>query len=568
MTNCTLAASFAKTIKRHPDRLAIVHDDHRLTYADLELNVTRARHALAKLELEAGSRIIIVANKTPEVISILLAAWQLPLVLVIVNPLLKAKQIQYILRDSAASALICDTQKLQHLLSNKFSFSSLANVLITDVDNQHNPNKSNITCANDTSFFVAEMKKACKEDSHDQSDSVTRPSSKQRTQPSIHSWQYLLDQAEVISPPEVSPPPEDTLAVILYTSGSTGTPKGVMLSHSNLYYGAVSVSSYLENTPDDRVLALMPLSFDYGLSQLTSSIVTGACLFLYDYVLPRSVLAYLTKERITGLPAVPHVWDQLAKLVWPVMPDLRYITSTGGRLQEPTIHNLIAKLPDTKIYSMYGFTEAFRSTFLPPEELDHRPGSIGKAVPYARVLVVGPNGKETTPGEHGELVQSGPLVSLGYWNDQQATSNKIKQLTIGENSASTRFAFSGDVAYRDEEGFLYFVDRKDDLVKLSGYRVSLSEIEKALLDCPHIDESCVLSLTDNRFGHVAAAFVVINNAVSTQSLSQWAHASLPSYQVPSRWMIVNQLPTTPNNKIDRAVLAARIKHNSPITPDQ
>jgi len=348
-------------------------------------------------------------------------------------------------------------------------------------------------------------------------------------------------------------PTGSELAVILYTSGSTGKPKGVMLSHANVFYGARCVSTYLQNSDKDRILALMPLSFDYGLSQLTSAMFSGATLMLYDYVIPRALIDVVVENRITGIPAVPHLWDQMVKIDWPEDHHVRYITNTGGRLQLPTIHKLMQKLPNTKVFSMYGFTEAFRACYLPPEELAVRPTSVGKAVPHAKVLVVDETGKEQAPFQHGELIQSGLIVSQGYWKDPDVTKALIHRREI-EGDSGELYAWSGDLAYKDEEGYIYFVSRKDDLVKLNGHRVSPSEIESTLVTCPWISQACVLCVPDKRFGNVAVAFVVVENAVDVSKLSQWCKKMLPMYMVPVHWKLVEKLPLTPNKKIDKASL--------------
>jgi len=298
---------------------------------------------------------------------------------------------------------------------------------------------------------------------------------------------------------------------------------------------------------------MMPLSFDYGLSQLTSSIVSGAALVLYDYILPRALVNAVTKHRITGIPAVPHVWDQLVKIDCPEVPCLRYITNTGGKLHTPTIELLMHKLPGVALYSMYGFTEAFRASYLSPEELPVRPSSVGKAVPFATVLIVDEAGKEQPPFTHGELIQAGLLVSQGYWNDPAGTAAKIHPRGVGGDSLKP-YAWSGDIAYKDDEGYIYFVSRKDDMVKLNGHRTSPSEIESTLVRCPSISQASVLSKPDARFGNVIVAFVVLESPTETKKLTQWCQKMLPPYMVPAQWEFLDEFPLTPNNKVDKEKL--------------
>jgi acyl-CoA synthetase (AMP-forming)/AMP-acid ligase II len=214
----------------------------------------------------------------------------------------------------------------------------------------------------------------------------------------------------------------------MYTSGSTGKPKGVILSHRNLVAGALSVSSYLNNTAEDRILCVLPLSFDYGLSQLTTAFAVGACAVLLNHLLLRDVLDAVDRERITGLAGVPPLWIQLSELSWTHARRLRYITNSGGVMPLHTVKALRKALPQVEIYLMYGLTEAFRSTYLAPEQLDRRPDSIGKAIPNAEILVLRQDGTPCDPNEPGELVHRGPLVSLGYWNDQARTAERFRVL--------------------------------------------------------------------------------------------------------------------------------------------
>ena len=344
-------------------------------------------------------------------------------------------------------------------------------------------------------------------------------------------------------------------AFILYTSGSTGTPKGVMLTHSNLAYGAASVSQYLKNTDSDRVLALMPLSFDYGLSQITSAIHVGACTVLYDYFLPKGVIDAVVRYKITGLPAVPHVWDQLVNITWPDVPHLRYLTNTGGRMNENTSQKLASTLPNAAIYLMYGFTEAFRSTYLPPEQVAIRPRSIGKAVPHATVLIVDEHGVEVPPNTVGELIHSGPLVTAGYWNDSALTQTKFRRRHANTHGDSgERFAWSGDLCTRDEEGFLYFVSRRDDQVKLRGYRVNPLEIEETIAGCPQVIEVCVVCVPHSQVDTAAIALFVSESADIVETVDAYCRTHLPGYMVPHAIIQRDALPASPNNKIDRQQL--------------
>jgi acyl-CoA ligase (AMP-forming) (exosortase A-associated) len=352
------------------------------------------------------------------------------------------------------------------------------------------------------------------------------------------------------------------MAAILYTSGSTGKPKGVVLSHRNMVAGAKSVAQYLENRPEDRILAALPLSFDAGFSQLTTAFHVGASVALINYLVPRDVVEAIQRHRITGLTAVPPLWIQLASLKWPdaARHSLRYIANTGGRMPRATLDALRALLPQTLVFLMYGLTESFRSTYLPPSELDRRPDSIGKAIPNAEVLVVREDGSLCDANEPGELVHRGALVSLGYWNDPVKTAERFKPapgqapgLVMPEIAV-----WSGDNVRRDEAGFLYFISRRDEMIKTSGYRVSPTEVEEVLYATGLVGEAAALGIAHPVLGQ-AIVVVAIDRAggeLDTQALLGLCRERLPAFMVPAR--IIERkasLPRNPNGKIDRKLLA-------------
>jgi acyl-CoA ligase (AMP-forming) (exosortase A-associated) len=356
------------------------------------------------------------------------------------------------------------------------------------------------------------------------------------------------------------------MAAILYTSGSTGSPKGVVLSHRNMVAGATSVASYLENTASDTILSALPLSFDAGFSQLTTAFHVGARVVLLNYLMPRDVLTTLEKERVSGLTAVPPLWIQLAQLDWPagVGDHLRYFANTGGRMPRDTLDKLRSLLPRTKPYLMYGLTEAFRSTYLPPAEVDRRPDSIGKAIPNAEILVLRPDGTTCAPNEPGELVHRGALVGLGYWNDPEKTAARYKPLPVGAAGREGGLVlpeiavFSGDTVRFDEEGFLYFVGRQDEMIKTSGYRVSPTEVEEALYGTKLIGEAAVFGLEHPTLGQVIIAIVTppTASAVDVDSVLARCRAAVPAYMVPAAIEVqAGPLPRNTNGKINRKALA-------------
>jgi len=359
------------------------------------------------------------------------------------------------------------------------------------------------------------------------------------------------------------------IAAILYTSGSTGKPKGVVLSHRNMVAGAKSVSSYLENSPDDTLLAALPLSFDAGFSQLTTAFHAGARVVLLNYLMPRDVLKALVREKVTGLTAVPPLFIQLSQLDWPAEIDehLRYFANTGGRMPRETLDLLRQRVPKAKPFLMYGLTEAFRSTYLPPEEVDRRPDSIGKAIPNAEILVLREDGSECAPDEPGELVHRGALVGQGYWNDAEKTAERYRLLPagVGGRQAALQLpeyaVFSGDTVRRDAEGFLYFIGRRDEMIKTSGYRVSPTEVEEVLYATRLVGECVAFGVDHATLGQ--SIQVIATPASGTQVLDGAALLAecrnrMPAYMLPAGVEAASgPLPRNPNGKIDRKLLATR-----------
>jgi acyl-CoA ligase (AMP-forming) (exosortase A-associated) len=358
------------------------------------------------------------------------------------------------------------------------------------------------------------------------------------------------------------------MAAILYTSGSTGRPKGVVLSHKNIVAGAKSVASYLDLQPEDRLLAALPLSFDAGFSQLTTAFASHASVVLLNYLMPRDVLDAVERYKITGLTAVPPLWIQLAELAWPegIQETVRFIANTGGRMPKATLDALRARLPRTLVYLMYGLTESFRSTYLPPSEIDRRPDSIGKAIPNAEVLVVREDGSPCAPDEPGELVHRGALVSLGYWNDPEKTAERFKPAP-GQPAGLVMpeiAVWSGDTVQSDEEGFLYFIGRRDDMIKTSGYRVSPTEVEEILYATGKVGEVAAVGVPHPVLGQaiIVVATAPAHGYLDPSALLAECRQRLPTFMVPARVVEhAGSLPRNPNGKIDRKLLAQQLEHS-------
>ncbi len=354
----------------------------------------------------------------------------------------------------------------------------------------------------------------------------------------------------------------DDLAAILYTSGSTGRPKGVMLSHANMWLGAESVASYLGLTADDRTLAMLPLSFDYGQNQLFSTWFAGGCVVPLDYLAPRDVAKAVARHGITTLAAVPPLWVQLVELDWPQgsADTLRRLTNSGGALTTDLVRRLRALFPQARLFPMYGLTEAFRSTYLDPELVELHPTSMGKAIPHAEILVIDDDGEVTADGAEGELVHCGPLVAHGYWQDDARTAERFKPAPRASVYGGTA-VWSGDRVRRDADGLLYFAGRRDAMIKSAGNRISPQEVEEAALATGLVAEAVALGVKDERLGQ--AVHLIVRAAASSpdaiEELPRRLMQELPNFMQPKviHWRAA--MPIGPNGKIDRAGLALELQ---------
>ena len=351
------------------------------------------------------------------------------------------------------------------------------------------------------------------------------------------------------------------VAQIIYTSGSTGLPKGVAVSHGNLRAAARAVTSYLQIGADDRIASFLPFSFVYGLNQLLCAASTGATLVVDRSPLPQENAATLRSHQVTILPAVPPLWHRLlatAAFRDARLPALRVMTNAGGHLPVAAVRALRRVQPHAALFLMYGLTEALRSTYLPPEEVDRRPDSIGRAIPGAEVLLLGEDGRPVATGEIGELVHRGPTVTLGYWKDPALTASVFRANPARPPGApdSERVVFTGDLARRDADGFLYYVARKDRIIKTMGYRVGPDEVSDVLSASGEVTEAAVMGEPDEVWGARIAAFVVLAPTGSLDRLKAYCARELPRFMQPARYDVRAALPLLPSGKHDLAALRA------------
>lgn len=504
------------TAGRMPDNPALKYKDRTLNYSELADETTKLAGALIEAGIGKQERVAIYLPKQTETVIGFFGIALAGAVFVPVNPVLKAAQVGHILRDCNVCILITSSSRLNSLSPELEQCPDLRTVLLVDHATEQNTAGKQIAYWND---LVANA-----------------------TQQTFH---------RVIS---------DDMTSIFYTSGSTGKPKGVVLSHGNMTTGAKSVAEYLKNTPSDRIISVLPFSFDYGFSQLSTAFWAGACNVLMEYLLPRDIIRNIAREGITGLAAVPPLWVQLADLEWPAeaVESVRYITNSGGAMPGSTLQKLRENLPKTEVYLMYGLTEAFRSTYLPPDKIDEKPGSMGKAIPNAEIQIVHEDGSPCQAGETGELVHRGPLVSLGYWNDAEKTAERFKPAPgrPAELMLTETAVWSGDYIRIDDEGFLYFVGRKDDMIKSSGYRISPSEVEEIAYASGLVAEASAIGARHDALGQAVVLIVKPGDGEFDENrLLELYKKELPTFMVPKSIVVRDALPRNPNGKIDRKALA-------------
>jgi acyl-CoA ligase (AMP-forming) (exosortase A-associated) len=507
--------------RRLPDAEALVHGSERLSYADVDRRVSGLARGLREAGLQRGDRIgIYLDASVPQALSIF-GVSRAGGVYVPINGLLFPEQVGHIARDCQMRGLITTREKLEALAQTIKETPSL-----------------------DFLILVGE------------GGPVDSPLST-----------YAFEELGTLETPAGwrDHGIEKDLAAILYTSGSTGKPKGVMLSHAQVMAGSSIVSTYLEITDSDRILAVLPFSFDAGMNQLMTAWQQGATMILINFVFAREVVKTLLAERVTGLAGVPTFWSLLSQpssgLHKQPLPHLRYITNTGGAMPQPVLAKLRELLPSTRVFLMYGLTEAFRSTYLPPEELDRRPTSMGKAIPDTEILVINENGKPCKPGEVGELVHRGPTVSMGYWGQPELTAKVLRPHPFlpTELGDVERVCYSGDYVKMDEDGFLYFIGRRDTMIKSSGFRISPTEVEEVLFKSGLLKIAAVIGVPDEVLGQTVKAFVVAREDVDlkAEGLREFCAANMPRHMVPKAIEVLDQMPRTTSGKVDYPALRCR-----------
>lgn len=496
--------------RRFPDKVALVAGAERLTYAELDRRSDRLAASLARNGIARHDRVIVFMDNCWEAVVAIFAVLKAGAVFSPINPSTKADKLAYVLDNCRAAGIVTQSRLL--------------------------------------GVAAEAAAKAASVRVHVVAGSPGVP-----PVPGGVSFEQALAAAG--DPP--FPGIEIDLAMLVYTSGSTGLPKGVMMTHQNVVAAATSITTYLENTADDIILNVLPISFDYGLYQVLMAARVGATLVLEkSFAFPQKILEKARAERVTGLPLVPTmaaILLQMRDLAPGALPDLRYITNTAAALPPAHILRLQALFPAARLYSMYGLTECKRCTYLPPRHLAERIGSVGIAIPGTEAYVVDETGGRVGPGVVGELVIRGPHVMKGYWENREATDKALRPGPFPWE----KVLYTGDLFRTDADGFLYFVGRKDDIIKTRGEKVSPKEVENVLYAIAGVREAAVIGVPDPILGMALKAVLALEpgSALTGADIIRHCARNLEDYMVPKSVEFRAELPKTESGKISRRQVA-------------
>jgi amino acid adenylation domain-containing protein len=503
-----------RSAARFPDKTALVFGGRRLTYGQVEAQCNRLAHALVAEGVRPGDRVAIHLDNSVEAVLSVFAVLKAGAVFVVINPTTKADKVAFILNNCRARALITDARMREWIEEGVVRAPDLVAVFVAGAATGAGPLAAR-------SLALDPLLHGTGQPDH--------PPARQRI--------------------------DIDLAALIYTSGSTGRPKGVMLTHLNIVSAATSITTYLESAPADVVLCVLPLSFDYGLYQALMTFKVGATLVLErSFTYPHAVLETLIREKVTGFPIVPTMAAVLLQLDLGRydLSGLRYMTNTAAALPTHHIRQLRALFRNVKLFSMYGLTECKRVSYLPPDQIDVRPASVGRGMPNTEVYVVDEGGRRVGPGVIGQLVVRGSHVMKGYWDQPEETDRVLKPGPLpGE-----RVLYTGDFFKTDEEGYLYFVGRRDDIIKTRGEKVSPKEVEDVLYSLDEVAEAAVVGIPDPVLGQAIKAVVALREGehLTARDLRRHCASHLEDFAVPSTVEFRESLPKNKNGKISKRAL--------------
>jgi amino acid adenylation domain-containing protein len=514
----------ADSAARHPDKTALICGSQRVRYGDMEARCNALAHALRDLGLARQERVAIYLENSVEAVEGIFGTLKASGVFVVVNPQVKGDKLAFIVSDCQVRVLITSKRALGAIAAELAGCAELGDVVVVDWDG------------------TAELPASAE---------PVRDAGK-----GVHALSRLVSQAPVHAPENRNISID--LASLIYTSGSTGVPKGVMLTHANMLAAARSITTYLRNEPDDIILSPLPLAFDYGLYQLLMAFRFGGTLVLEkQFTYPYQYIELIARERVTGLPIVPTISAILLNLKDLHEHDfssVRYVTNTAQALPERHIRRLREVMPTARLYSMYGLTECKRVAYLPPELIDVKPTSVGIAIPDTEVWIEDENGQVITePGRPGELCVRGAHVMPGYWNRPEETERMLRP----GRYPYERVLRTGDLFKQDEDGHLYFLSRKDDLIKTAGERVGPREVENVLYELEEVREAAVIGVPDDTLGQAIKAFVALREGMTLTELDVVRHCQrrLERFMVPKHVVFVPELPKTSTGKISKRGLS-------------
>lgn len=505
-----------RSAQRTPHKTALVCQQRRLNYRELEEQSNQLAHALMEQGVARGDRVAIYLENSVEAVLSIFAVLKAGAVFLVVNPTTKTDKLAYILNNCRAMALITDSRKSAALETPRADLPFLNTVFVAG---------TNSTPAPETRLRML-------------------------------SLENVFSSARFSKLPPAKKSIDIDLAALIYTSGSTGKPKGVMLTHLNIVSAATSITAYLENTPDDVILNVLPLSFDYGLYQVLMAFQVGATIVLErSFTYPYAVIEKLVREKVTGFPLVPTISAILLQLNLQEFDfsSLRYVTNTAAALPTHHILQLRNLFPNVKLYSMYGLTECKRVSYLPPDQIDLRPSSVGRGMPNEEVYIVDDHGRRVAPNVIGELVVRGSNVMKGYWEAPEATNKVLRPGALPGEFV----LYTGDLFKMDEEGFLYFVARKDDIIKTRGEKVSPKEVEEVLYRLEGIAEAAVVGIPDEILGQAIKAVVTLRHGsqLSERDVQRHCSSHLEDFMIPKFVEFCDSLPKTSSGKISKRELA-------------
>jgi len=502
--------------QRLADKTALIVGSQRISYQALNNTADNLARFLVNIGIQRQDRVVLLMENSAESVVAIFGILKAGAVFVCLSPSIKPVKLSYILRDSGAVAIVTHPAKQQVVQAATADAPALKHV---------------IWCG-----------------------SQPQPNSKWEPNLAFHDWDNAAHYQKAQDLPRII---DIDLATIIYTSGSTGEPKGVVSAHCNVVAAARSISTYLKNDKSDIILNALPLSFDYGLYQIFMAALFGGTVVLEkSFMFPYKVLEKIDHEKVTGFPIVPTMVALLLQLDLSKFQfrNLRYMSNTAAVLPVTYIQKLQSMLPHVQIYSMYGLTECKRVSYLPPEYLSTKPTSVGIPMPNEEVFIVDESERKLGPDQVGELIVRGANVMQGYWNSPEETARTFRQ---GRYRGET-LLYTGDLFKRDKDGFLYFVGRKDDMIKTKGERVSPKEIEDMICSIEGVNQAAAIGVPDELLGQAIKVFIVAHNSatITPEDVLNYCKNNLESFLLPKYIEFIPIMPMTTNGKIDKKALKA------------